>query len=40
MIPSTSAELKTGFEEELTKFFIALRHFFGFEFFKWLTWDS
>ena len=40
MIPSTSAELKTGFEEEPTKFFIALHHFFGFELFKWLTWDS
>ena len=34
MIPSTSAELKTAFEEEPTKFFIALHHLIGFEFFK------
>ena len=37
---SSSTELKSAFEEAPAKFFIALHHFFGFEFFKWLTWDS
>ena len=37
MIPSTSAELKTAFEEEPTKFFIALHQLIGFQFLKWLT---